>query len=490
MLLSWFANERRSLKAKLSAQHVLQAFFTETIDGDFQGAALLDAALSNEETCEQKGDVRTCHHEQELRRSVFAELCSSAYCADACVTLMRLMVACLCCQTACPRFVEAVAEQVDAGLPEREFSSVPLDNEGTAPRRGRRSHMDEDLQRRLTSEIFEEGLGHSGQPTARVKRIDGKRLREWQHKDMASHLWAQNRTFECCTGVLVCSRDAARLEKPAEETEVFEVTSHVMNFTTILPNQAHTCKTLMLRALPCRCSAISCCCIQTPSDRRVFEKGSADAIMQLLLVAFFFVCNNCLLHFCGRCACRQRRRLCSVMQALPEWRGQNTQQDGSPSKQGSQKWKQNLCKFLVSKGLKMQKTNLKAKDLANKHHLKACDHAWASGWAGVCELPWQEQVRCSEGARDPVHGAHVVAAKESCKGKLLFARCAAVSRIRALAPRASKRCGATSDEYWSMSRILAPSVSHRCLSSSLIARSGAAISRIRCTGYTTTIATP
>ena len=101
-----------------------------------------------------------------------------------------------CSRIACQRFIEAVAEQVDAGLPEREFSSEPLDNEGSAPRRGRRSNMDDDLKRELTSEIFEEGLGHSGQPTARVKRIDGKRLREWQHKDMASHLSAQNRTFE------------------------------------------------------------------------------------------------------------------------------------------------------------------------------------------------------------------------------------------------------------------------------------------------------
>ena len=74
VLLSWFADERVSLKAKLSAQHVLRAFFTATIDGNFQGAALLDAALSNEETCEQQGDLRTCHHVQELRRSVFAEL--------------------------------------------------------------------------------------------------------------------------------------------------------------------------------------------------------------------------------------------------------------------------------------------------------------------------------------------------------------------------------------------------------------------------------
>ena len=106
------------------------------------------------------------------------------------------------------------------------------------------------------------------------------------------------------------------------------------------------------------------------------------------------------------------------MQALPEWWGQNTQQDGSLSKKGSQKWKEHLCKFFVSKGVKMQKTNLKAKGLANKHHFKTYDHAWQSGWAGACELRWQEQVRCSEGERDQVHGAHVVAtwsaAKESC----------------------------------------------------------------------------
>ena len=44
------------------------------------------------------------------------------------------MVVCPCCQTACQRFMEAVPEQVDAGLPEREFSSEPLDNEGKAPR--------------------------------------------------------------------------------------------------------------------------------------------------------------------------------------------------------------------------------------------------------------------------------------------------------------------------------------------------------------------
>ena len=45
MFLSWFANERPSLKAKLSEQHVLRAFFTAAIDGDVQGAASLDAAL-------------------------------------------------------------------------------------------------------------------------------------------------------------------------------------------------------------------------------------------------------------------------------------------------------------------------------------------------------------------------------------------------------------------------------------------------------------
>ena len=76
---------------------------------------------------------------------------------------------------ACRKFMEAVAEQVDAGLPD----SDPLDNEGKAPRGRRRPHMDEDLKRRLTSEIFEEGLAHSGKPTASVKRIDGRRLREW-----------------------------------------------------------------------------------------------------------------------------------------------------------------------------------------------------------------------------------------------------------------------------------------------------------------------
>ena len=79
--------------------------------------------------------------------------------------------------------------KIDAGIPEREFSSEPLDNKGSAPRRGRRSNMDEDLKRR-TSEIFEEGLGHSGQPTARVKRVDGKCLRECSTRTcMASHLW-------------------------------------------------------------------------------------------------------------------------------------------------------------------------------------------------------------------------------------------------------------------------------------------------------------
>ena len=111
--------------------------------------------------------------------------------------------------------------------------------------------MDENLKRQLTSEIFEEGFRHSGQPTARVKRIDDKRLSEWQRKDMAGHLWVQNRTFECCMCVFVCSHDAVRLGKPAEKPHVFEITSHGMNFTTILPNQAHTSNTLLLHVILC-----------------------------------------------------------------------------------------------------------------------------------------------------------------------------------------------------------------------------------------------
>ena len=226
------------MSAKLSAQHVLRAFFTATIDGNFQGAALLDAALSNEETCEQNGDFRTCHHVQELRRSVFAELCSSAYCADACVKLMRFMVVCFCCRIACQRFMEAVAEQVDAGLPEREFSSEPLDNEGSAPRRGTQVKYGRGSKAAAHERNLRGGLGSFGSAHSSHK---AHRWQAWQHKDMASHLWAQNRIFECCTGAFVCSHDAARLGEPAEETKVFEVTSHGMNFTTILPNEAHTC---------------------------------------------------------------------------------------------------------------------------------------------------------------------------------------------------------------------------------------------------------
>ena len=136
------------------------------------------------------------------------------------------------------------------------------------------------------------------------------------------------------------------------------------------------------------------------------------------------VSNINLLLFWIRCACTQRRRLCSVMQALPEWQGQNT--DGSLSKQGSQKWKQSLCKFLVSKGVKMQKTNLKAKGLANKHHLKASDHAWQAVGLGFAGFVGKNKCGAPKGARDRVQGAHVVAtwrtAKESCwsPGALLY----------------------------------------------------------------------
>ena len=102
---------------KLSAQHLLQGFFAETIDEDFQGAALLDAALPNEETCEQKRGRPTCSHVQELQRRVVAHSCRSANFTVACVNLVGLMIVCFRCQTACQRFMEAVAEQVDAGLP-------------------------------------------------------------------------------------------------------------------------------------------------------------------------------------------------------------------------------------------------------------------------------------------------------------------------------------------------------------------------------------
>ena len=105
------------------------------------------------------------------------------------------------------------------------------------------------------------------------------------------------------------------------------------------------------------------------------------------------------------------------MQALPEWRGQNTQQDGSLSKQGSQKWKENLCKFLVSSGVKMQDTDLKAKGLADKHHLKACDHAWQAvglGFASFvgknkCVAPKAHETRFTVPMSSPWS-----AAKESC----------------------------------------------------------------------------
>ena len=54
--------------------------------------------------------------------------------------------------------------------------------------------------------------------------------------------------------------------------------------------------------------------------------------------------------------------------------------------EGSQKWKQNLCKFLDGKGVKMQKTNFRAKGPANKHHLKANEHAWQAVGLGFASF--------------------------------------------------------------------------------------------------------
>ena len=88
---------------------------------------------------------------------------------------------------------------------------------------------------------------------------------------------------------------------------MFEVTSHGMNFTTFLPNQAHTGNTFLLHSDSLRFSGF-----------RNGECGGNNYVLQI------FVCNIGLLHFLGRGACRQRRRLCIVTQALPEWRGQNT----------------------------------------------------------------------------------------------------------------------------------------------------------------------
>ena len=74
---------------------------------------------------------------------------------------------------------------------------------------------------------------------------------------------------------------------------MFEVTSHGMNFTTILPNQAHTCNTLPFHAILCCCNAITCYCMQylviairNIVFKRFFEKGVRRNS-----------CNNCLLHF-------------------------------------------------------------------------------------------------------------------------------------------------------------------------------------------------
>ena len=107
----------------------------------------------------------------------------------------------------------------------------------------------------------------------------------------------------------------------------------------------------------------------------------------------------------------------------------------------------------------MQKTNLKAKGVPNKHRLKAYDHAWQA--VGLEFASFVGKNKC---VALKAHETRFTAPMSSLLGTLqskLVARCAAVSRIRAVASRALKRCGATRDEYWSMSRILALSASHR-----------------------------
>ena len=64
---------------------------------------------------------------------------------------------------------------------------------------------------------------------------------------------------------------------------MFEVTSHGMNFTTFLPNQAHTGNTFLLHSDSLRFSGF-----------RNGECGGNNYVLQI------FVCNIGLLHFLGR----------------------------------------------------------------------------------------------------------------------------------------------------------------------------------------------
>ena len=153
--------------------------------------------------------------------------------------------------------------------------------------------------------------------------------------------------------------------------------------------------------------------------------------MQHQLVALFTVATSTCCFFL---VCRQRRQLCTVTQALPEWRRQNTQQDGKQTKPRAS---------------------------LTSTTLKTYDHAGPPVGLGFASFHGQNKCAALQAPeiRFAVPSRRYL---KLCKGKLLVARCAAAFRIRTLAPRAFKWCGARRDEYWSMSRILAPSASPRC----------------------------
>lgn len=152
--------------------------------------------------------------------------------------LAKQSMSCLSCARFLGFFATTLNLQIIRQWGELGASTEALKLERRPNLAGRRRRHSEVFKKELCSGMLKRLRASSSAAEARVQGVDGRRVREWTHEELHSHLVCAQRVLGQHSGTFAHSEDAARIGKPAVEIKTYNLYVPALGVGIWMCNQA------------------------------------------------------------------------------------------------------------------------------------------------------------------------------------------------------------------------------------------------------------
>lgn len=283
--------------------------------------------------------------------------------------LAKQSMSCLSCARFLGFFATTLNLQIIRQWGELGASTEALKLERRPNLAGRRRRHSEVFKKELCSGMLKRLRASSSAAEARVQGVDGRRVREWTHEELHSHLVCAQRVLGQHSGTFAHSEDAARIGKPAVEIKTYNLYVPALGVGIWMCNQALGGGTPTSVRIPMTTAV--CDSHHSAPPRSTQFRPIHSAIPGLQPKWWECVFGTHTQTAVGHPGPDPQTK----SEAQRDWRGMQHRGE-QLTEESAQRWRSRVHDFFTPSEKVAKAPALTASRLANVHDLLGWDHAW------------------------------------------------------------------------------------------------------------------